>query len=467
MTVRTWTGREARQLREALRLSQREFAATLGIAVRTVAQWDRVAVGITPRPEFQRMLDVALQRASDDAVRRFENAMRRTADQPASPAPADHSTNSGRLPEFGDAFPTSADDAIDAVTDLWRSDLLDHVRLMDSGVTPAAWDGTSVRWLVAPPDRQPSRETGAVGVGLADVHAMETTIDLFAKLDNTFGGNHARRSLIQFLASDVEQLLRGRYDEVTGRALHRAVGEAALLAGWMSYDAGHHGLAQRYLVQALRLAHSAADPQLAGSVLSAMSHQATFLGHYREAIDLAQAALAGTRTVTTPTLTTQFLAMQARALAGLGERRCCELVLLEAERVFDRRHPSDDPAFITYFTEAELAAEIAHCMRDIGRTADAMTSAELSLNGSHGEYVRSDFFATVVLADTQLDHDEPEQACRTMLSALTLGRQLRSARSVAYVAEFRRRLPRFAGTQATLALAEEAADSPLWAAAAA
>lgn len=465
MTVRTWTGREARQLREAMRLSQRDFAATLGIAARTVAQWDRVGVGITPRPEFQRILDVALQRAPDDAVRRFENATRHAPAQ-ATPHVPTAIVASDQLSGLDDVFPTAAHDAVEAASGVWRSDLLDHTRLVDSDVEPAAWDEASLRWLVAPADLRSPREVGAVGVGLSDIQAVKTTVDLFAKLDNTFGGNHARRSLIQFLAGDVEQLLRGRYDEATGQALHRTVAEAVLLAGWMSYDAGHHGLAQRYLLRALRLAHSAADAQLAGSVLSAMSHQATFLGHYREATDLAQAALAGTRTVATPTLTAQFLTMQARALAGLGERRRCELVLLEAERVFERRHPSDDPQFITYFTEAELAAEIAHCMRDIDRSAEAVASAELSLNGSDDEFVRSDFFATMVLADAQLDYGEPEQACRTVLSALALGRQLRSARTVTYMAEFRKRLPRYAGTQVVLDLAEQAADSPLWTAAA-
>jgi transcriptional regulator with XRE-family HTH domain len=463
MTIRPWTGREARLLREAVRLSQREFAAKLGIAPRTVAEWDRIGTDITPRPEFQRMLDVTLQRASDDAVRRFENAVSPAADGSAPPTYTDAAAVTGRPPALDDVFPSAAGDAVDMVTNLWRKDLLEAAQLMKVGVDPAAWDETSLRWLVAAPDRLPSRETSGVSVGIQDVKAIKTTVDLFAKLDNNFGGNHARHSLIQFLASDVEWLLRGQYDEATGQALHRTVAEAALLAGWMSYDAGHHGLAQKYLLRALRLAHSAADTQLAGSVLSAMSHQATFLGHYRQAIELAQAALAGTRTVATPTLTTQFLAMQARALAGLGERRRCELVLIEAERVFERRHPSDDPEFITYFTEAELAAEIAHCMRDTGRAAKAMTSAELSLNGTDGEYVRSDFFATVVLADAQLDHEEPERACQTMLSALTLGQQLRSARSVAYVAEFRQRLPRFSGTQAVRDLADEAADSRLWA----
>lgn len=465
MTVGTWTGREARQLREALRLSQREFATILGIAARTVAQWDRVGVAIVPRPEFQRMLDVALQRAPDDAVRRFEETTRRATGPSSTSAMADEPAVADTPPAVGDFYPSSTIDAVEVSTSLWGFDLLNPAQVMELRVEPSAWDDASLRWLVAPPDRPSSRTAGQVRVGLPEVQAVKATVDLFGKLDNTFGGNHARRSLIQFLASDAEQLLRGQYDEATGQALHRVVAEAALLAGWMSYDAGHHGLGQRYLLGALRLAHSAADPQLAGSVLSAMSHQATFLGHYREAIDLSQAALAGTRTVATATLTAQFLAMQARALAALGERSRCELTLLEAERVFERRRPSDDPEFITYFTEAELAAEIGHCMRDMGQAATAVANAELSLNGSNGEYVRSDFFASVVLADAQLDRDEPERACKTMLSALELGRQLRSARSETYIAEFRQRLPRFAGIQAVRDLADQAADSPLWLAA--
>ena len=467
MAIDRWTGHEARLLREAVRLSQREFAAILGIAPRTVAQWDRIGVGITPRPEFQRMLDVALQRAPQDAVGRFGEAIRRATQQPSTVAAMEQSGVEGEPPEASEFYPLAANEALDAITGLWRSDLLDVGQLMGAGAEPAAWDEASLRWLVAPPDGPVGREDrDGVRVGQADIRAVRTTVNVFAKLDNTFGGNHARRSLIQFLASDVARLLRGRFDDTTGRALHQTVAEASLLAGWMSYDAGHHGLAQQYLLRALRLAQSADDAQLAGSVLSAMSHQATYLGHYREAIDLAQSAIAGTRTVATATLTVQFLAMQARALACLGDKRRCELALLEAERVFERRHPSDDPEFITYFTEAELAAEVAHCMRDLGQAEAAITNAELSLDGSDGEYVRSDFFATMVLAHAQLDAREPEQACRTVLSALDLGQQLHSARCVTYVYEFRKRLPQWADTRVVRELSDAAADSSLWIAAA-
>jgi hypothetical protein len=61
-------------------------------------------------------------------------------------------------------------------------------------------------------------------------------VDMFGKLDDRFGGGHARQALIQYLATDADRMLNGRSSEEVGRALYAAVGEATLLAAWMSYD---------------------------------------------------------------------------------------------------------------------------------------------------------------------------------------------------------------------------------------
>lgn len=74
MTVERWTGREARLLRGALRLSMRGFADYLGLAPRTIAKWESFGDARTPRPEQQQILDTALARATDDERARFEAA---------------------------------------------------------------------------------------------------------------------------------------------------------------------------------------------------------------------------------------------------------------------------------------------------------------------------------------------------------------------------------------------------------
>ena len=55
-------------------------------------------------------------------------------------------------------------------------------------------------------------------------------------------------------------------------------------------------------------------------------------------------------------------------------------------------------------------------------------------------FLRSDFFATIVLADAHLAAGELEQACGVALKALRAGEQIRSARCVNYLREFGQRL---------------------------
>ncbi len=74
-TVRRWTGLETKLLREALRLSVRDFAAYLGVGMRTVNKWEARLADITLRPHMQEVLDTALIRASDEAQARFAAAV--------------------------------------------------------------------------------------------------------------------------------------------------------------------------------------------------------------------------------------------------------------------------------------------------------------------------------------------------------------------------------------------------------
>ncbi|WP_327700330.1 hypothetical protein [Streptomyces sp. NBC_00459] len=357
------------------------------------------------------------------------------------------------------AYPASPDDAIRTVGQLWRADLNQYDPLLTAEPSEPAWNEASLRWLVAPEPAIPRPRADGVRVGLGDVTAIKTTADMFAQLDDQFGGDHARHAVIQYLSNDVFPLLRGRYSDQVGRALYSTVAEATLLAGWMSYDSCHHGLAQRYFLQALRLAQDANDRRLAGSILSAMSHQATFLGRYTQAATLARAALMGISPVATPTLRAQFHAMEARALARTGDVSACEAALSAATNALESRNSHDEPEWISYFDEAELAAEAAHCFRDVNSARRAVAHAENAMSGSH---VRSDFFATMVLADAHLRAGETEEACRVALDALDLGEQLKSARCVSYLAEFRQNLAATGENAVSRSFTEQVQEHRLW-----
>jgi transcriptional regulator with XRE-family HTH domain len=86
-TALRWSGREARLLRHALRLSVRAFAGYLGVAPRTVAKWESGGTGTIPRPDTQAILDTALAHARPDARQRFEVLLRQAGAIPPPPVP--------------------------------------------------------------------------------------------------------------------------------------------------------------------------------------------------------------------------------------------------------------------------------------------------------------------------------------------------------------------------------------------
>ncbi len=365
---------------------------------------------------------------------------------------------------IGLAYPEAPSDAADNVSDLWRRDLGDPATLHQGKVLPSAWADASVRWLVDPGTHLDRDHGNRVHIGIADVDRFRVTVEMFAKLDDQFGGGHARQSLIQYLSTDGERLLRGRYPEAIGRKLFSAVGEASLLAAWMTYDsAPTSSLAQRYFIQALALAQAGDDRLLGASILDAMSHQATHIGRFGEAATLARAARTGTSQIATPTLTAHFHLMEARALARLGDKRGCDLALAHAVQEFERRNPADDPSWFQYVDETELSAEFGHCLRDLGRVANATQYAQSCLpEGSNATFIRSDFFVAMVLADAQLAAGDLEQACNVALRALAAGEQIRSARCINYLREFRQHLTRAANTTLAVEFSEQARASRLW-----
>jgi tetratricopeptide (TPR) repeat protein len=342
-------------------------------------------------------------------------------------------------PDAGLAYPDAPEDGIGNVTQLFEADLAEMTPLSQAPANAGAWNDASVAWLVGS-QRPLADPTGPARIGPTDVARLRAMRQTFDRLDSTFGGAHARNALVQYLRTELPRLLRARGDSAVRRSLFAAGGELTQLAAWMAYDAGRHGLAQRYFIQALGLADAAEDRLLAASILDAMSHQASFLGRYRAAANMARAARLGTSSVAVPILTAHFHVMEARALARTGDAEACDRAMGSAVDFFDRHTPGDEPEWIGYFDAAELAAELGHCHRDLGRPDRAIEYATQALDSASGDYVRSDFFVAMVLADAHLDRGDLDEGCRVAAGAFNVGEALESARCRGYVDEFRKRL---------------------------
>jgi hypothetical protein len=347
------------------------------------------------------------------------------------------------LPNLGLRFATSWRDTIDVITALWRSDLERRQFIVDSVFVAGAYATSAIRWLTAPPTgvSLPTRSTRQVGH--ADVDAIREVTQTFHRLDNLFGGGRARSTVVRYLHDEVGPLLHdGRYSDAVGRDLFTAAAELTRLAGWMAYDLEQHGLAQRYLIQALRLAREANNYALGGEILAGMSHQAVYLHRADDALDLARAAYESATRAGLPALASESLIMQAHALAIDNEPTACGRALNAAEQTFERSGSTDTPQWLSYFDEAYMAAKFGHCFRELGQGGKTEYFAQRSLDMVDG-YVRGRTFNVVLLANAQLQQQNLDEACATGNQAIDLGAGLQSARTIKYIRDLRRRMIKF------------------------
>ncbi|MGG8406375.1 regulator, partial [Streptomyces sp. 12297] len=296
------------------------------------------------------------------------------------------------------------------------------------------------RTAAVPRQRQIDRGPGQRVTG-GDIAALRSVSELFRALDHAYGGGHARQALVRYLEHEAEPMLRGTYGETTGRRLFAAAADLTRLAGWTSYDIAAHGLAQRYYVQALRLAQAAGDRAYGAYVLVTMSRQAVYLGHGREAVQLARVAQQGVGSGAPPVVQALLHAAEARGHGVLGEVRACTASLVRAERALGAARPGDDtPHWARSFDEAHLADEFGHCHRDLQQYRASAQHAERSLQLRSPAYARSRLFCRIVLATARLGLGELDQACALGAEAAQQAMEMRSARAVEYVRDFERRL---------------------------
>jgi hypothetical protein len=348
-------------------------------------------------------------------------------------------TPSGLPADLGLHLPTAWADTVAISTALWRADVQRRRFLVNAAFAAAAMPASALRWLTSPPAGAPAG-SGSVRVGRADIEAIRELTLSYRELDNRLGGGRLRTVILSYLDDHVSRLLiTGSYREDTGRQLAAACGELSQLAGWVAYDSGEHGVAQRYLTQALAYARHADDHALGAEILAAQAHQALYLLRPGEAIDLSRAAQAAALKHGSATLLTECLVMEAHGHAARNDAHACGMTLATAERTFDRATQEGNPAWLAYFDEAYLAARMAQCFRDLGEASHAARYARRSLD-MDGRYVRGRAFNLALLATAHAAQDEPERACAVGRQALDLTVRLTSARSVHYVRDLARRL---------------------------
>jgi tetratricopeptide (TPR) repeat protein len=376
-------------------------------------------------------------------------------------------------PELGLAFPRDVADAVRSATDLFRVDLdlrrgPGGGRWSDSltGTFSVAAYATPVsRWLINPADgsvarevpRSPS-ESSSYRVGQSDAAKLREAAQEARRWDSKYGGGDWRSSMVpECLRVEAAPLLLASYSDAVGRALFGATAELTRLAGWMAFDTGQHEAAQRYYIQALRLARAAADVPLGGYVLASMSLQAGYRGFAEEAVDLSQAALERNRGLATARTMSFFHLVEARAQAKARNAAACATALGAAESALERARAGDpDPAWIDFYAYDRLAADAAECFRDLGVPSKVRQFTREALAKPTEGFVRSHGLRLVVSAMAEAEAGDLDAAVAAGERAVEVAGRISSQRSREYVVEMLRRLEPFQGERRVRELTERA-----------
>jgi transcriptional regulator with XRE-family HTH domain len=376
--VGQWTGQEASALRQALRMTIRDFAEHLGVAERTVAKWEAGGSAMVPVPVMQAALDTVLARASDDAKGRFAMILAATRDPAKSPGSAG---------------------ALGAAT------------LVGPAPVPRRLDPEAIRRL-------------------------RTILLEYARIDNLLGPAHLL-DLVALHLNFIGELLTIATGYVRTELL--TVGSwYAEFAGWLYQDAGNPQPAAYWTDRALSWIQAADDPLRVSYVLMRKSNQASGLGDAARTLGLAQAALRGQDRLS-PRVRALALRQEARGHALSGDPTGCARALdaARAEAAAPGDHGDDERALTGYCTPSYIDGEVADCWMLLGQPHKAVAILGHGLAEWPAQYQRDRGLNLARLAVAHAADREPEQACAVAQQAAAIVSNTWSARTTAEL----RRLP--------------------------
>ncbi|MFD0022861.1 sporulation protein [Streptomyces sp. NPDC058382] len=295
-------------------------------------------------------------------------------------------------------------------------------------------------------------------VGHSDVSKLREAAQDARRWDSKYGGGDWRSSMVpECLRVDAAPLLLGSYSDEVGRALFGAAAELTRLAGWMAFDTGQQEAAQRYYIQALRLARAAADVPLGGYVLASMSLQATYRGFADEGVDLAQAAVERNRGLATARTMSFFRLVEARAHAKASDAPAAGAALKAAEGWLERSREGDaDPSWLGFYSYDRFAADAAECHLDLKAPRQVRRFTEQALSRPTEEFVRSHGLRLVVSAVAELESGNLDAACAAGTRAVEVAGRISSARTTEYVRDLLHRLEPYGDEPRVVELRERA-----------
>jgi hypothetical protein len=405
--IQRWTGREARALREAMRMSVRDFAARLGISVRAVSKWEAGGEILVPRPESQSILDTALEGVSPNVRERFALLLSSGRDR-ASAAEA----------LTGQVHHLPHDEAVRVRAD---SECLLPMLPLGSGA------------LLLPQDQGTTEDTFDVLTRIQRLHRGTVHPEVIRLLQDSVQhvvtqyetlGHAAIATVLLKQRTLTEKLLRECSHPAQQQKLYKVAGAASGVLGYIAVGRGNFPLARSYCLEAFQLGDFAQDPNLQAWARGLQSFCEYYAGQYDEALHLAKNGLSyaqgGPQSVR---LTINGV---ARALGKLGDTEGVHRSVHEAYDLMSRNDvPPGVPSSISLgcYSEAQIASNAATAYVSLRIPEKVQHYVDLALpeiSKSDSPWSRS--LVMIDLAFSMIRAKEPDldQAVELVLDALSI-----------------------------------------------
>lgn len=246
---------------------------------------------------------------------------------------------------------------IEMAGQLTRTDLTMDRRALAKALAAATMSGAALLdslegWMH--PGEEGRRRTRPGRLGIRDIEQLEETARAFRSWNHQYGGGLRRRAVLGQL-SEVAVLLDEHQAPAVEERLYRVLALLAGTAAGMAWDSGLQRRAQDYYRLSLRAAHAGGDRLWGANVLAGMARQLLYAGRPADALDLVRLAQDGARDVAGPRLRAMLHTREAWALAAMGRTAAFARATEQARQDLADTGPDDEPYWIGYFDEAELA----------------------------------------------------------------------------------------------------------------
>ncbi|QFG21580.1 lipopolysaccharide assembly protein LapB [Actinomadura sp. WMMB 499] len=248
-----------------------------------------------------------------------------------------------------------------------------------------------------------------------------TTLHAFRAADRQIGGGHLYPTVTSYLQSTLAPRLFGTQTSRGSTSIFTAAGGFTEMAGWMAHDAGHDQLAHQHFRRSLALAQMGDDPQFAAHVYASMSHLSLHQDEPDQAISLARQGHATLGDAPpAPALSARLYAMEARGLAARADGAACADSLKKAEKALERSADESPSPWVSPFDSGSLASEVARCMRQLGKLAEAERQARHIIELRADSHTRSRVFAKLLLVTVLIAQGRSDEACSQVHEILDL-----------------------------------------------